>query len=747
MVDFSDIMHADLGKLRAAAGEWHLVPKKYQGLTESFDARVAKPLKVDWEGEAADKAQAAFVKLRKQYQAATEESRDIARLLQDAHEELHTLQKQLRRIVEEDAPADKLKVTEDGTVVDADPTRSAGRNADPDHTYLKQRDEKIQALRGRIASVVKRATVADEGLNYALRRDANGAKNLGFNTKVHTSLDAAEADQALALTKSGGKLSDKQLSQLNRILEVKEHDKEFSERLAVGMGPKGALDFWAKVADPEQKPYQPSTEPDKERRALLKHLQENLGTTLGTATHSDSAAMKHWKSEMLDLGPRRLGSGDAANPYGFQVMSNLMRHGNYDSDFLKDYGKKLLDTDRNFNPSIKGAPNPWTYQTESDLNFGSSNDRGNDPMTGFMEALGHNHKASTGFFGSDKDLEYLMKDRVWPDDSTPDGDTKDGLAGYSSLGHALEAASTGHDFGTPPEPGAPHTNEEAEVMSKVITAVSKDDSTIHDGMGGSLGRMSAEYMPDIHHLLSGGRDDGTSDGELDSLYPRGKNPPLLFPEGNGTRDITRFLYTVGKDPDGFAGINYGQTQYTSEVLNYHFAHPDANDRTNSETLEELTRRGGQIESIIDNGRKDAVVQGAVDNDSKFNKALADSGGWAKTIVGIGVGVGTSHIVSPIGGALVGAAAGDVSGRLIDSITEGFVRDPKGDALYSAAGEMEKNQESLRTVTERAASLANANHPSGLSRQDIQAAIQRGAEDGNSLGFVSVKGNTNDNASS
>lgn len=154
----------------------------------------------------------------------------------------------------------------------------------------------------------------------------------------------------------------------------------------------------------------------------------------------------------------------------------------------------------------------------------------------------------------------------------------------------------------------------------------------------------------------------------------------------------------------------------------------------------------QLSANIDNG-EDAVVQGAVDNDSKFNKALADSGGWAKTIVGIGVGVGTSHIVSPVGGALVGAAAGDVSGRLIDSITGGFVGDPKGDALYSAAGEMEKNQESLRTVTERAASLANANHPSGLSRQDIQAAIQRGAEDGNSLGFVSVKGNTNDNASS
>lgn len=103
MVTFSDLLHADLGKLQAAADEWKLLPKKYQGLQEHFEARVTKPLKSDWQGHAADQAQESLTKIKKQYGAAAEEAQAIATLLLDAHSEFSAAQKKLRRIIDEDA--------------------------------------------------------------------------------------------------------------------------------------------------------------------------------------------------------------------------------------------------------------------------------------------------------------------------------------------------------------------------------------------------------------------------------------------------------------------------------------------------------------------------------------------------------------------------------------------------------------------------------------------------------------------
>ncbi|WP_148587812.1 WXG100 family type VII secretion target [Streptomyces sp. WAC01526] len=681
MVDFSGIMHADLGKLKAAADEWHLLPKKYQGLAESFDGRVTNPLKNDWEGKAAEQAQAALGKLRKQYEAAAEEAGALGRLLRDAHTEFLTIQKQLRRLMEEDAPADKLKVSDAGTVVDVDPGRSAGRNADPDHTYLKERGEKIDALQGRIDAVVKRATVADEALNYALRKDANGAKNLGFNTKVPTSIDAAEADQALALTKRGDKLTDKQLSQLNRILEVNEHDKEFSKRLAVGMGPKGSLEFWTQLADVRQT--------SDAHIKHLEHLQKSLGTTLATAT--TAPGMDEWKKDLLALGSQRIDPTHGmdhrslSHPYGYQVISSLMQNGKYDSKFLQTYGKELIAFEKKHgDPNHLWRPNGSGAQ----LSFGGD-DNGNDPMAGYMDALGHNPDAATKFFhsndpGEDADLKYLTKDRKWLHDPALDGD-KDSGKGYVELGHALEAATLGSPFDADP-PALHRSKESAEVMAQVMEVYRRNSdygggySLLEDqpGMEESLAKMGAGYIDDFNRAVANIGDTGPQLGTED-IFPRSYERPGY---GFSSSEVMGFMDTLGRNEDSHGVMTKAQQVYMSGQL----------ESSNGHGLYTIARAGGTVHGVLDEARLNQIDADFSEKKEDIEKEYAKSGDWKSTGVGAAVGFGVSLIPAPgaqAAGAAVVPIATDVAQEVIGTYMEHSIGDGEDSAAEQAVEKIKR----------------------------------------------------------
>ncbi|MGW1917421.1 hypothetical protein ACWCQS_43870 [Streptomyces sp. NPDC002076] len=62
-------------------------------------------------------------------------------------------------------------------------------------------------------------------------------------------------------------------------------------------------------------------------------LQRNLSLTLAGTSQSDSTAMTEWKSKMIVLGNQPIGG--QTGPMGFQAMSNLIRAGDYDDQFLK----------------------------------------------------------------------------------------------------------------------------------------------------------------------------------------------------------------------------------------------------------------------------------------------------------------------------------------------------------------------------------------------------------------------------
>ncbi|WP_328750937.1 hypothetical protein OHT57_35995 [Streptomyces sp. NBC_00285] len=728
MVSIPYLDKADLAPLADAAASWKALPAKYDALQREFEQRVVNHLKGHWDGDA---AQAAFVtmgKARTEYENAATEAERIAKLLLDAHGEFTASQKQLHALLDE-ARTDHYKVYDDGRIEDVDP-RQDSPTASASPGLAEERKKKLDSLVSRLTRVLELATAADEAASSALERDANGDSQ-SFNTSVYTTLDSVEADQASALMNKKGRLSDAEITKLNLLLSANKNDPEFSREFAVKTGGENMLSKYNELMSPPA-----GTTLSKEQLAQLKQLKANLGTTIGTATTSDDQRkggpdpdITKFQNDLLKAGQRDFNANPTESPYGlsgYQLTSSLMSEGKWDKDFLQDYGDALITAEKN---GANAGQNPdayWGYPRT----LGTTNIGALDPMTGYMDALGHNPEASTEFFGSDTTVDgekvdhydYMMKDRHWPEGAGYTGDDKN-PNGYNNLGHALESATTGHAYDTSiPNPLPKHTTDQAELTSRIISDVSQHPDLAHKGMNDSLGRMSAEYMPDINRALA------NDEKGLDKLYPEGDSAPATISD-KSERDVTRFLYTVGQDPDGYAAINYGQTQYTSSLMQYHLEHPGAYDISATEKIEKISTNSAEVEGIIGTARKDAVIHEKVADDAVFNSRIEAAGDWAKTGVGIGIGAGTATIASPAGGAVAGAAAEWVSGQVIDSMVSGASRDSLGEVVYSTGGEVEDRKRSFMAVTSDAAMLANERAETGLSQEQVDTAVSKGLNSG------------------
>ncbi|MFD8590072.1 DUF6571 family protein [Streptomyces sp. NPDC059637] len=726
MPSFVYLKEADLGPLATAAASWKALPAKYESLHDEFSRRVIKHLEGHWEGEAAEAAFATMAKARTQYKDAATEAGRIAKLLQDAHTEFSACQKQLKALVEE-ASADDFRISDKGVIEDVDsrwdsPTASAAPG------FATERKEKLDSLESRINRVIELATAADAAASSALERDANGENDNSFNTSTYTSLDAVEADRASQLMKKEGRLSNSELTELNQLLSANRNDPEFARRFTTRTGAENTLEKYNELLSPP-----PGTQLSKKELAELEKFKRNLGVTIGTATTSDDKgspdpAVTKFQEDLLAAGNRDFNANPTHSPYGlsgYQLTGSLMAEGKWDTGFLQDFGTEIITSEQR---SARGGMNPdahWGGHGTRAL--GSTNIGALDPMTGFMEALGHNPEAANKFLSSDSTvdgekvdhLDYLMKDRHWPKGAGYTGHSEEG-GGYDNLGHALEAATTGHAYDAPiPSPLPEHTRAQADLTSEIITKVSKEPELAHDGMQDSLGRMSAEYMPDINYALA------NKESKVDALYPMGDSERARISE----QDATRFLYTVGQDPDGHAAINYGQTQYTSSLLEYHLQHPDAYDISAAEKVEKISTGGAEIEGIIGIARNDAVVNEKVADDKEFNDSLKAAGDWAKMGVGIGIGAGTAGIASPVGGAVVGGVAGTVSGQVIDAMVSGATRDKSGEVVYSAGGEAESRKNSYMAVTGDAAMRASQEAGADLSEAETGTAVSNGLDSG------------------
>ncbi|MBV7698094.1 DUF6571 family protein [Streptomyces sp. TRM70350] len=672
-MNFDALFHANFKLLDDAVTDWSTLVKNLEQLKKDAEDELHQAAnKANWAGLNHQVTKEFIGKTAGEFADAHTQANTIHRILSDTLGELRDYHQQLTTAVE-NGRKKSLTVFPSGdgfTVTSSIPPQARTGN-EPDNTA------DITALRDEILKILDKATESDSSASTVLKAIADQSK-MGFsdaNYKDRNAAAKAIADaEAMAriLKKDPHDVTNTELATLNSALAMYKNDPLFSEKFATEVGPRKLLTFYAGIADPFQATYDPK------RGEQAKQLQKNLGITIGQATLSDSDKMASWKRNMVAIGQDQLGIDDASNPTAFAVMSNLMRFGDYDDQFLNDYGGKLLAFDKQVNGE---GINLWVNNAnQGDLNYwGYKNDRGRDPVTGFLEALGHNPGASTEFFAQpdgkgelvDKDsevnehLKYLTKERVWVSDTTLEGDD-DYIAGRKSLGHALEAATTGYPYDVSADAvkigGEQRTAATAAVMEQVAYLYGSEDGPkmLHDQpeMAESMGKMAGAYIDDIDYALSGLGDSARDAGDFPAAYG-GQRAEF------GNRGAINFLSVLGQNETSHGIVASAQHLYTASLLD---ANPPTNATNYDHGVDALSMEA-EARGILDHAR---VQQAAADYGAESeaaNKSLGRSADWGKLIVGTAVGVGVAALPIPgstAAGVAIAPIAADFGGQVVNT---------------------------------------------------------------------------------
>ncbi|MGW6457712.1 DUF6571 family protein [Streptomyces sp. NPDC055078] len=656
MLDYKTLIGADLTPLSEAVAKWGKLPGEFTKVDKLYTNTVEKGLaESDWEGEAADAAMENVSLAGKQIRAASDEAKDVHRLLSDAYDTFSQAQSKLKTI-RGDIEKDKyLSIKPDGEVWFDPPKDTPSEHL---ASLNKGYQESIRAYRTSISNQITAAQEADDLLYWALSQDYNG-RGKGFDPNTYNSLKGAKAGREQAdrdretLTELAGvkrPYTLDEIKQINSLLSKHEGDPYFAERFATGIGPKKTLEFWTRIADRTQYGDEMTKESAK--------IQKSLGHTLATASYANSPAMESWKKEMIDLGGKRVEMVDmnlgtmTKGPYGYQVMSSLMRNGDYEKGFLGDYGKSLIA----FEKSHKGTDPKELWQPdgyETYLNFGKGTDHGLDPMAGYMEALGHNPEAAKQFFaskdwdssgkeikGMDPDLTYLLDERKWPD--MPNNKASED---FDELGHAIEAATLGVPYDQP-ELGLRRDDTTANVTEQVMKYVGDHPKFLddHKGMGDSLAKMGAGYIDDLNWASSNFGNAYTGQDLRDSAFGH---------KGPGHIDLldttaASFLAVAGGDEDGYKILSMAQQEYTASGLR---AHPEPNGQ-----VAQIIETGAKMQGMFDQARANDIHAYYGEATKEAERKLAEAAEWKKFGVGAGVAVGVGAVALPFAGAAAGAAA-------------------------------------------------------------------------------------------
>jgi hypothetical protein len=743
-MDLDALRFADFKLLEEAVTDWTTMIGDLDELKESADKGLRGAAnKAAWTGQNATVSKEFVGKTAGEFADAHTQATSVRNILRDTLTELEGYKTKLNEAISRGEKKNLTVITTAGggftVTMNIHPDRAAKGTTVPEHDA-----QDVTALRDEVQKILDDATASDDSAGKVLQALVDQSR-LGFSDASYANRDAAadavkEADELAALArKKPEDLTVEDFDRLNAGLKKYANDDLFAEEFARKLGPRGTLDFWTGLNDPHSAYAVGSKRVDQ-----YDDLQKNLSLTLANATQSDTAGMTEWKSGMVDLVDKPVGR-NGGFPLGAQVMSNLMRWGDYDDRFLVDYGDKLIDTEKKFTGN--GRHGAWQRMGMDPLVNRTGTDSGWDPMTGYLKALSNSPDAATEFFNGDfvtkdedhdftekkdgKDVkrslsnfDYLFEERDWPMDQDDKGE--DSIAGRNNLALALEAATTGHPAGElPTSDTPPHNAEQAKLMESLVASVSDDNERVtdHGYMSDSLGQIASEYLPDINRAMT---DDG--DGDTDRLFPVAGTEAEL-----DHRDVTRFLFTVGQNPEGYAAVEVGQKDYMARLMEYHL-NPDlpAGERYAQDpqfVVEQIAKGSGEVSGTLAQGRAEAVAGEAEEKDKAYEHSIAQRKNFISGAVGTVTGVGASFITSPVGGAAAGGAAGTATSMVLEEIfkdAEGKAKDDAGPVM----GEYwETGLDSNSKYTEMAAEEAAKGH----RRTDLPD-VGEWARDGAQRGF-------------
>ncbi|MFJ5677607.1 alpha/beta hydrolase [Streptomyces sp. NPDC093097] len=344
-----DLQNLRFSALEAAKEEWAQVARRLGGYCDRIDAYMRSPLKHEWSGDAADKAQQRMSRLRENFQFGGQECALIETTLDGVITELRAQQKALHQALDE-AIRKGYKIAPTGEVVCADegdiPT------GEPDAVPAKERERR--GLEENIFSVLRNAMETDARYREALSR-LRVDRGLSVDN-LESMRDAADiskiAGATVGLESAPAKGTDpKKARDWWNGLSAEEQE----EQLALNPGVIGNLDgIPARTRDKANRvnldrlvAMSPKDAPDevKERYEGYKAIRERLVSDEG----------KEPEALLLGIGPE--GQGRAILSYGDpDTADNVAAYVPGFSTTLKDVGKE--DGDR--------AENVWNSANQAD---------------------------------------------------------------------------------------------------------------------------------------------------------------------------------------------------------------------------------------------------------------------------------------------------------------------------------------------------------------------------------------------
>ncbi|MBT2454199.1 hypothetical protein [Streptomyces sp. ISL-86] len=498
-MDLDALRFADFSKLATAVSDWTAMATKLWEL--EHDARGdlgGKAAKANWAGVNATVTKEFISKTAKEFADAATEATSIGNILRDTHGELVDYKARLNEAIRRGLEKNLTVVgTGNGgftVTMNIHPDRAAKGHTVPEHT-----EADATALRDEVQRILEGATESDSTAAKALTMLVTQTP-YGFSDAAYYDRDRAadamkDADRIAKLLKTkGDDMSPEEFDKLNADLAKYKDDRLFQETLATTIGPRGLLDFWADLADPSD-----GGTLQRSRHDQFGDFQRNLSLTLAGATQSDSPAMRAWENDMVKLGEERIQTR-GSQVYGYQVMSNLMRNGDWDNRFLNDYGNALVATEK----KMKLPANYWNggIPPVPKMNF-IGEDFGRDPMTGFMTGLAASPNAATEFFNTTQptdNAQYVLGDRQTFDDTPLDG--KDGNSAREATGNALVAAATGVDPNNATAPPDDLTPEHRQVLDRSLKYLSERGDDFPSEMRDDMAKILSTHSDVVHHSAS-----------------------------------------------------------------------------------------------------------------------------------------------------------------------------------------------------------------------------------------------------
>ncbi|MGW6637263.1 hypothetical protein [Streptomyces cyaneofuscatus] len=616
MVTFQELNDLRLGKLQAAVTDWQAMIDKLVKVADGGGGAVSaadmdrKAKAADWKGQNATVTKDFVTVTAREFGDVVTVARSVHTILTGAHSKLTEHKSDLADAVSR-AAKKNIYVNDKGMVNAAVPSPQAAGNAKIEPPTQAE----IDAVAREISTILTAAAETDSTAATALRfhaKDKHGFESNGFKSFDAAQKSIDDSDELIALGKlNPSKITNEQLERFNALLKAHPNDPVFAERVALGLGPEGTLKFFAGAVDLDSWENRDGgtagTREDREKRMeLLGTLEKQLGTTLATASHSNSEGMEAWKEKAVALGGEDVGNGKGTSQtrvYGFQAMSNLMRHGKYEGEFLNDYGNALVKFEKENTGDVKdpgpGGKHredvlPWdklpSYAKIDQLHYGENNDAGTDPMTGFMKALAHNSDAATDFFSStdpQDNAQHVLKDRKPFNDVVPDSmgygksasDYTGPNASYEATGNALVAAATGVDPDDRSARPVEHTGQHRQVLDSSLKYLSERGDDFPTELRDDMAIVLTNHGDVVHHSASALADDPKDARLLD-------------------RDqLLEVSKQISRDQNAYGMLNEGLNQ---EIVR------DIRENNAEDPKETLLRAGGTV-GFLEQARYQALV--------------------------------------------------------------------------------------------------------------------------------------------